>query len=394
MRADVLVVGAGPAGSCTSYMLSKEGLKVLMIDRLSQIGKRSCSGLLGNAALVELPVKDESMILSRLDWAEFLSPGGERIRLDGMVGFVVDRVRLDNELAELAVSEGTEFVKSTSFLELSGKSSCIVVGRAGRRAVDFKYLVGADGAASRVRGCIKPFPAPYVAVQISVPRKAVPEGGTAAQLRMGSRYSWAHPFGSEGRAGALSKLGEPVLDWARKMAGDGDGTGRIHGAMIPKEPPKRFAAGNIALVGDAAGQVKPLSRGGVLMGVRGAKELARAILRSHEGGSGRIGRSYEVNWWREFGNEIKISLGIRDSLDRSRPRELDALFRWIRELEQELSKQFDIDSQAETALKLISPRMKLLSARRAMSFLISNPRVASRAAINSIRWFLHYLLPL
>ena len=106
-------------------------------------------------------------------------------------------------------------------------------------------------------------------------------------------------------------------------------------------------------MGDAAGQVKPLSRGGIYLGVKGARLLARSILESYERDLPLIGGSYQKEWWKLFGFEIKAGLAFRNVLDRMNPRELDSLFFLLKGYEKRVS-SFDIDHQLTSVITSIN----------------------------------------
>jgi len=103
--------------------------------------------------------------------------------------------------------------------------------------------------------------------------------------------------------------------------------GRLYGGVIPLRRPHRIYCENAMLVGDAAGQVKPTSGGGIYTGLVGAKHCARAAVRAlaEDDVSAASLARYQKAWGREMSGELtrgwdlrRIFLGLDD-------RELDRL---------------------------------------------------------------------
>ncbi|HDM92173.1 MAG TPA: NAD(P)/FAD-dependent oxidoreductase [Candidatus Korarchaeota archaeon] len=359
---DVLVVGAGPAGSTSALLLSRAGLRVLVADSKRKPGLRTpCSGILGPLAWDALPLKDESWIVGEVEWAEFESPGGVRLRVDGgrRLAVVVDRELMDYRLAEAAASEGAEVLTRTRFVKLAD-GQAELKSPAGRITVRYTYLVGADGASSRVRSLLG-LRSPGLDIGVNARCESPNLDGYYVKLRGGSSFSWIQPGPSGRMRGALGPLGSPVLTWALEK---GCHVLEVRGGLIPRRPLRRlsFRLGDswVLIVGDAAGQVKPLSRGGVFWGVSGARMAAEAVI-SHVENRRSLGR-YDAMWWAEFGKEVALGLAIRTFLERLSVKQLDRLMSLIKRREDELSASFHVDRQGGTAVKVLSAGLALHAA--------------------------------
>ncbi len=346
MRADVLVIGAGPAGGSLSFLLARAGLDVLMIDSKRFIGKKSCSGILGYKCLEELPVNVDPFVVSEIKTGIFESPGGVKVRFEGRIAKVVDRVHLDREIIDVALSNGAKIRKGCRFVGIENRKA-IILSENGYEKISFKYLVGADGVYSKVRDVLGwKAEAPYLGIQVFSNKRIAPEEGFIAKIKRGSRFLWIYPWRDKSRVGVLGEKTDPLMEWIGEIVSNFTGK---EVAAIPSMPLKTFHKRNIALVGDAAGQVKPLSRGGVYLGVKGAKLLASSIIDSYERGLPVIEGSYERRWWGLFGFEIKAGLAFRKVLDRMNPRELDSIFSSFKDYDGKIS-SFDIDHQLRSAL--------------------------------------------
>src|SRR5262245_52386506 len=107
---DVVVIGAGPAGTMTARMLAERGHDVVILEEHAAVGMPvHCTGLLGVDAFDEFKLP-ESIILGQAGSARFWGAAGQSvgIRSDKVQATVIDRVLLDVWLSEQAVKAGAE----------------------------------------------------------------------------------------------------------------------------------------------------------------------------------------------------------------------------------------------------------------------------------------------
>src|SRR5437667_132672 len=110
-RYDVIVVGAGPAGSTTAYRLARAGARVRLLDRARFPRDKPCGGGLTLRAVRELPVSVEPVVEERVDTLELglrYSRRWSRRASEPLV-LMTQRRRLDAFLAEQAAAAGAEF---------------------------------------------------------------------------------------------------------------------------------------------------------------------------------------------------------------------------------------------------------------------------------------------
>ncbi len=105
---DVIVVGAGPIGCHTAWLLARAGLEVLVLEEHPTIGEPvHCTGIIGSEAFERFELPRES-VLGELKEATLFSPGGLRVKFttESPAAFVINRVKFDKGIAEKACSQG------------------------------------------------------------------------------------------------------------------------------------------------------------------------------------------------------------------------------------------------------------------------------------------------
>jgi digeranylgeranylglycerophospholipid reductase len=158
MGCDVLVVGAGPAGSSAAYTCANAGLDTIFIDKEKDVGLPvSCSGAVGSYLIPFLPFKIPPDLLEyKIEGLEFVVDDISFIRRGGpWTSYAIDRYSFDKWLSERAQDTGAQLLLETEFLDLSFDENQVatkaLLKRDGKKEeVKFKVLIGADGVNSKV----------------------------------------------------------------------------------------------------------------------------------------------------------------------------------------------------------------------------------------------------
>jgi len=123
---DVIIVGAGPAGSYIAYELASLGHDVAVFEEKSASGLNvCCTGIISTECFHSLnPGSD--IILTEVNSAKFFSPSGRCLRLqtENVQAYVVNRLLLDKALASKAQSQGAKYFFSSPVIDIiPGKDS-------------------------------------------------------------------------------------------------------------------------------------------------------------------------------------------------------------------------------------------------------------------------------
>ena len=286
----VIVVGAGPAGSACAQRLAELGLDVLVLERRKIIGSPAqcgeCIPNWGEVIQTFSHIEDNQWLqqyfefpqwlqLHRLDFMRVFLPSGKSygFELDAFAGH---RLHFDGYLADKAIAAGANILTDTAVTNMIHKSSTqqdILVTEHARYSYD--YLVDASGSLAHMmrlkHGKQKDFrpgdqvPTAYAQVRGNVPETFDVFLGSVAP----SGYAWIIPKGDStanvGIGARAGKLKKPVKQHLTEFCEDLNlEIMSIGGGWIPMGGPvKKMVSGNILAIGDAAGLVMPSNGGGI-----------------------------------------------------------------------------------------------------------------------------------
>lgn len=380
---DAVVVGAGPAGSATARDIAAAGFRVLLLEEHAGIGEPlHCSGLVTPRTLDAAGATD-SIVLNEITGAFVNFASGVCLAVGGATLFVkaVDRVALDRQLAEQAQGKGAELRLGYKLegIERRGRGLRLAVLRQGRReTVETRLLIGADGAQSRVARWLGARPAGQErVVGVSVEARLRPRRQDHVEVFIGNElapgfFGWLIPVG-DGlvRAGIATSNGHRPIYYLRRLIAAfpqlfaGAEFGRLYGGVIPLTLLRRPFDENVLLVGDAAGQVKPTSGGGIYASLVGARHCARTAVQAlaKDDLSARSLGRYHTAWRREMGEEFARMADLRRVFLSLNDRELERLARLLDSprLQRLIARRGDVDFPSPLLLQLVRLRPALLS---------------------------------
>lgn len=341
---DVAVIGGGPAGCVAAADLAAAGWRVTVFEEHPSIGTPvDCSGIIGAEAFaaLDLPV---SSIVDELCRIELIAPSGGAVGFERRqpIAHIVDRRRFDQALGERAAAAGAEIVTSAQVVSVTPWSEGIeleVLHDGGSQRHSARAVVLAGGPRYRFQeqlGLGRP-------VRFLQTLQAEVQAVTAgpAKVFLGQRiapgsYAWYIPVqtaqGVRAKIGVSAVAGAPAAFqrfWDRLVSLRlvAEPRPAAKGWIIPVQPLRRTYADRVVAVGDAAGQTKPTTGGGLYYGPLCARFAAQTLdeaLRRDDLSARRLA-GYERRWRARLGCELRTAVWFRRVIERLSDAELDAL---------------------------------------------------------------------
>jgi geranylgeranyl reductase family protein len=346
-RFDVLIVGAGPAGSFAAEKLARNDVRVALFDGRPADEPKACGGGVTSKALKAWPHLLEAVgrTINELD---MYSPAGKRLHLKLEEPFAIySRIAFDSYLRKRAATAGAQ-IKAfrVSFRRRARTEDDWILSSANGSEWSAPLLVAADGANSRIaKELAGALPPSEMEVAFGY-RAPLPEGVDAptvvAFLPGWAGYAWAFPrvdhisFGIATSQDAFDHQALDQLLWKfmvgyyrqrasgkahlwRSRKGDEKSdaliqteleetaeryAARIPGLAAQTWDTRRAAGEGWALLGDAAGFADPVTGEGIYYALRSAELFAESYLEGKP-------LDYERRWREDFGRELRRAAEMR-----------------------------------------------------------------------------------
>jgi geranylgeranyl reductase family protein len=340
--ADVIVAGAGPAGTSAAIRLARAGLKVLIVERSALPRQKPCGGGISTRVFSRFPHLREAMprIPSLAISDLYLEgPSGDvfRMRADGPAVILIRRIEFDYLLVSLAIEAGARVVASAEVTQVRQDAHAVTLTLRGGREVSAPFVVAADGVNSviaRRLGLNPGWPKGHLALDmmeetpVTALRAAEPETLAVFYGYRGAHgYAYIFPkhgYVNVGLGYVLSyfqdQTDSPPYDVQRQFVTDLCDRGMMEGAsqrahftpfLIPIGGPlRRTVEGRVLLAGDAGGFVNGFSAEGIYYAMVTGDLAASAIVEA-PGEPARVRRMYVRRWRHEIGAELRDSVLIQ-----------------------------------------------------------------------------------
>ena len=297
--ADVIVIGAGPAGCWAARTLGMRGARVAVVDGSHPREKPCGGGVTGRAlALVGDAIAAAPLARCHISSARFVDTrrrASVSVTLDGGDLDVASRIDFDSALFSAAMAAGARAVRARATDVARDGASFLVRTTAG--SLRAPRLIGADGANSLVR---RRLAQPFARADLSIATGYFVHGATSDEIVLElladpPGYIWSFPRPTHLAVGICTQGDEPVTAgelrertraWIRAMRLDGESLSP-YSWPIPSLSPRSFEALTTSgqgwcLVGDAAGLVDPITREGIYFALLSGEWAAEALASSDD----------------------------------------------------------------------------------------------------------------
>jgi len=341
---DVLVVGAGPAGSVAAREAKRAApeLDVVLLERDRAVGAPvRCAEGVGDAGLREFASPDGAPWAARkITRVIFIAPDDTEVKVaERDVGWILDRTRFDAFLAAQACAEGAELLVGTEAAGMrrapDGRWDVRVRDPRGETTYRAKVVVGADGVEAMVgrwAGLDTRVPARDMESCAQYVMQGIAFDPDAIYLQFGDRiapggYAWIFPKGvgianvglgmvalrSDGR-----NAREYLDAWIARRYPRGARTGYTVGGVIAHTTVKQTYTDGVLVAGDAAHMINPLSGGGIVNAMKAGRLAgctAAAAVRAGDTSERRLA-AYHAGWMDLLGEDhlkyYRIKRGLEE----------------------------------------------------------------------------------
>jgi geranylgeranyl reductase family protein len=321
---DLIIVGAGPAGSSAARLAGTLGLNTLLIEKEQFPRYKACGGAVTERALSYLGFDLPSDLCEATVFAARVHYRGRSIEAhkDQPIANMVSRSAFDTYLLEKARETGVSVSLGEGVLELEEKGEVVEVST-NEGTYGAAFVIVAEGAQGTLKHHVRRRDGKNeygVCLVTEVPCSEetagrFPQDAIDIHFGIGGMgYGWVFPHGryySVGLGGLASSLRRPRDVLAEFLRVNGfDGRHRLKGHVIPVGGIRRtLGSGRVLLAGDAAGFLDSFTGEGIAYAIRSGQIGVEAISRAlSQGGHPRLSRGYEAICEKEFGSNLRYSL--------------------------------------------------------------------------------------
>lgn len=336
---DTIIVGAGPTGSYIAQRLASLGHKVVVFEEHERIGEPvQCTGIIGAECVEHFPLF-EGTVLGKVSSARLFSPSRREIRLKrkGVQAYIIDRAAFDRSLAEKAQEQGAHYLPGSRVKDIALLNDRVRVETEGQETCEARTAVIASGFDSRIPQ--KLGLGRVGDLVIGAQAEVSTDGHSELEVYFDQGvapgfFAWFVPTVPERALIGLFSRRKPgrhlrmLLATLFQQGMIASPEAKITYRGIPLKPLPKTYRERVIVVGDAAGQVKPTTGGGVYYGLLCA-EMASDTLHqalATDTFSEKLFSGYQEAWQEKIGWELRIGYFARCLYERLTDLQIDYLF--------------------------------------------------------------------
>ena len=363
-------------GSYVAYKLAGLGYEVVVLEQKPGLGERVCCTGIISQECVSSFVVDDNVILRCVNSAKLFSPSGKVLKLwrEKTQACIIDRAAFDVFMASRAQGNGAEYMLNSQVSDIGirdDRVSLEAICHGEKLNLEARAAVIAAGFGSRLAeklglGKVDDF---IMGAQSEVETREIDEVEVYFSQEIAPGFfAWLVPTSPNRALVGLLSRHSPGL-YLRKLVSSLLAQDKIISAEVKpcyrgislKPLPKTYSK-RLLVVGDAAGQVKPTTGGGIYYGLLCADIAADTLHSALESDdlSARRLAYYQREWKKKLGRELMIDYWARKFYERLSDRQIDRIFGIIKSngIDERLLKAEDLsfDWHSEVVLRLLRHR--------------------------------------
>ena len=358
----MVIAGGSIAGLFCAREVASNGHSVLVLEEDYEIGTpEHCGGLVSISGLEDLGVVPHRKTFDHfIESAEIFAPNGTSFIVNSKKQKVaeISRRELDKQVAHQAQKMGAEIRVKTSFLEKTDEGI-----RTNDGIIQCKIIVDARGVSSLIQ---KDREGILSSAQYEIFADWIKKGKVEVyfdQEKYPGFFAWIIPSSEgKGKVGVAGR-GINAAETLERFLATKDRFSIIRKIFAPiwiKGPIENFVKENVVIVGDAAGQSKPTTAGGIFSCGLGGVFAGQAISKFLESGNKTDLEEYQKRWNDKFGKEFEKQLFARKILERFDNETINSLCKLVTpEITNEISEKDDFDFHTGSIVKLLGMKGSL-----------------------------------
>jgi geranylgeranyl reductase family protein len=368
---DVVVVGGGPIGSTVAYLIAEEGFSVFIVEKKTQIGyPLQCAGIL-SSNIVDYNSLPDEVIINTVKGA-FLHTENHilNVEKEDTVAYVIDRIAYDEFLLKRAIENGARIInqKAVDFDVEEG-----ITYFSNGESIKSKVIIGCDGYHSNASEALGNVQSNFKATQMLVKiadenmksfrdsDKAINDYADTYLLdEILPGFLWIIPTRNQCyRIGLFSnqthKEQSEVLNKFLNDNFEFEVIEKYRGFIPIFNGENNIAKDRMILIGDAAGQIKPTSGGGLIIGFDACRIACGYVTDAIENDDIRILEGYQKKFNKTYLKEFNYQFKVQRTLNLLTDEDLDYLFLKLKENDGEklISQYGDMDTQSTLVKEFI-----------------------------------------